>query len=574
MNARIAHELPIGIIELMATTPHVPALLRGTETHDPACKLVCQLLRHTDDRQFIHTLVLASLPSNYQGNTPSEIESMIEWAIANPPAPGPRPKSGQTAAQAAMEIPAVRDMHLFHTSLKEAYASVTTVAGGPLTLRLKEEMFKLWLQGQHYATFKRSLSDKIIQEIIEQLSARALFEGPEEVVHLRYAKHESDVWVDLGDESGAAVRITSTGWSIERTHDVRFRRGSGMLALPEPVEGGDICTLQNLTGLEDTNWKRVVAFLVNCMRPGGPFFALLIEGQQGSGKSVRASIIKRIVDPHRLDRIRLPSNEHDLIIQAQESLLLNFDNTSRVSNNLSDSLCALLTRTSFGTRKYYTDNELRIIEACRPVVINGIGEYARRPDLVDRSIPLNLPAITGPRSTEDELQTKLTTILPAMLGVFYNAVSRALRKWSTVRLDTSIRMADAARWITAAEEEFGFVSGELVSAILEGQSVLLADVVVNDPLYLALMRIVGDGPYTGMMSDLHECIRIVGENEKGLPSTAAHLSNALQRLVPAGASLGLHIELLTRSHKGRQVRVWRDGQENQKSGKWVRPTPI
>jgi hypothetical protein len=571
-NPPFSPEISIRLIALTATSAHIPALLRGKTTHDPARDFICQLLHHTKDRDLLHAIIEAALPPDYSGNTLSEIDAMIDWATAHSTASASQSQSKPTATQAALEIPAVREIHLFHNPLKEPYATVRTAAGGPLTVGVGKEIFKLWMQGQYYAANGRPLTEKATQEIIEQLSARALFDGPEEIVHLRYADHDEAVWVDLGDETGAAIRIAKTGWSIEKDHNVRFRRGTGMLPLPEPVAGGDLEMLRALTGLEGTNWRRVVAFLVNCLKPGGPYFVLLAEGQQGSGKSVLGSTAKRIIDPHQLDRIRLPRNEHDLIIQAQESALLNFDNTSKVSDNLSDSLCALSTRTSFGTRKYYTDNEIRIMEACRPVMINGIGEYARRPDLVDRSIPLNLPSIDGPRRTEEELKAKLIEILPAILGVLYDAVSRALRIRDSVHFDTQIRMADAARWITAAEGELGFKPGELVAAVLEGQSVLLTDVAVNDPLYIVLMKIVEDGLYEGMMADLHDAIGLITDREKGLPKTAAHLSNALQRLKPAADGLGLHIDLIGRSQKGRQVRIWRDGQEHQeRKSKWTRP---
>lgn len=405
------------------------------------------------------------------------------------------------------------------------------------------------------------------------MKAKALYDSKQVSVYVRYAYVAGEVWIDLGDQSGAAVRITSNGWTIESTHDVVFRRPSGMRALPHPIGDGSIDELRRITALDDDNWKRFVAFLLNCLYPLGPFMLLLVEGQQGTGKSVLAGAAKQVIDPHQLERIRLPGNEHDLVIQASHSWLLAFDNASHVRNDVSDALCALATGTSYGTRKYYTDNELRIICAKRPVMINGIGEFARRPDLLDRSITLSLSELPGPRRTESQIFGELAAALPSILGVLYDGVAHALRSFKAVELKQEFRMIDAGRWITAAEGYFGFKAGELVSAIKAGQLNTLVDVTANDPLVIALNVVIKDGPFVGMISQLYGAFQALELNrQSGIPKTPPLLSNALRRLAPAASAIGLKIELTPRSRKGREVRVWREGQDPDKQrGTWTLP---
>lgn len=292
------------------------------------------------------------------------------------------------------------------------------------------------------------------------------------------------------------------------------------------------------------------------MNPNGPYFLLLIEAEQGSGKSFLASLLKSLLDPSALARARLPESEHDLIIQAKESDLLNFDNASYISNRMSDALCSLATGSAFGTRKYYTDDELRLITACRPFILNGIGEYARRPDLLNRAIPLRLPTFSGPRKSEEELKAEFADMEPQLLGSLYTIVSQALKFRENVDPPASIRMADAARWLLAAESACGFPEGTFVEILGSSQEDLIADVVINDPVAVALAALVEGGPFDGRMGPLHSRLVEIG-NGKGLPTTPAHLSNYLKRIGPSLRTIGIHVEFGPKSQRGRTMKIWR-----------------
>src|SRR5438552_51284 len=102
-----------------------------------------------------------------------------------------------------------------------------------------------------------------------------------------------------------------------------------------------------------------------------------------------------------LEKFRLPSSDRDLMIQAKDNYLLIYDNVSGMKNDISDALCTLATGGGVATRRLYTDDELQIFNHCRPFVINGIGEFANRPDLVERSIVVILSSMPrGQRRTE------------------------------------------------------------------------------------------------------------------------------------------------------------------------------
>ena len=53
-------------------------------------------------------------------------------------------------------------------------------------------------------------------------------------LYMRCAEQDSELWLDLGDHTGRAVRITARGWSVEEHVPVLFKRTTLTAPLPEP----------------------------------------------------------------------------------------------------------------------------------------------------------------------------------------------------------------------------------------------------------------------------------------------------------------------------------------------------
>src|SRR5262245_51574453 len=99
------------------------------------------------------------------------------------------------------------------------------------------------------------------------------------------------------------------------------------------------------------------------------------------------------------------------MIKAKDFHLLSFDNTSGIKAAIYVSLCTVATGVAIEVRRLYSDDDLHMVSAIRPFVINGVAGCATRPDLIDRGIPINLPALTEDRrKTESDLLAELDTI--------------------------------------------------------------------------------------------------------------------------------------------------------------------
>ena len=70
---------------------------------------------------------------------------------------------------------------------------------------------------------------------------------------------------------------------------------------------------------------------------------------------------------------------------------------------MSDALCRLVFGGGFSGRALYSNDERNIIQAQRPVMLNGIEDFVRRGDLRDRCAFLQLsPILSANRRAENE----------------------------------------------------------------------------------------------------------------------------------------------------------------------------
>src|SRR5262249_52909435 len=144
--------------------------------------------------------------------------------------------------------------------------------------------------------------------------------------------------------------------------------------------------------------------------------------------------------------------ERELMIAANNSYLLGFDNLSGLAVWLSDTLCRLASGGSFAVRQLYTDDGEMPVQAARPILLNGIGRGVSPPDLGDRAIFLTLAPIgEAQRRPETELWREFEIARPRILGALLDAVVHGLQTMGRVHLDRLPRMADFALWAAACE---------------------------------------------------------------------------------------------------------------------------
>jgi hypothetical protein len=220
-------------------------------------------------------------------------------------------------------------------------------------------------------------------------------------------------------------------------------------------------------------------------------------GEQGSCKTTSAKVARRNVDPNAAPTRTSPRSTDDLMVAANNSRCLAFDNLSVVSTELSDALCCLATGAGWGKRAHYTNGDETLMAATRPVILNGIEEMASRSDLLDRCVVLDLPEMPKEqRKPEKEFWAEYDKAEPGILGGLYDAVSAALRNLDATRERTKSlpRMADFALWCVAAEEAMGLKPGAFLKAYEANRLAANQTALESTPVAAALIALLDKKP--------------------------------------------------------------------------------
>ncbi|MGQ4274939.1 bifunctional DNA primase/polymerase [Terrihabitans sp. B22-R8] len=547
------HEM--ALIKVVIGSDYTAAIIGGKTTHEAGVGLSAQLVASGATDEEIRSLFEALLPDDYNGDTLEELPGWV--ASAREKGFGTERSDKKSLTAALVGLVTSSSAELFNDGDRTAFASVP-MQEGIATYRVLSEDFALWLRHQAHVTLGKAVGAGPLTEALGTIEALALFEGATRRIDIRVAGDDQKIEIDLGTRDGRTVAITSDGWKVNPTSLHKFVRGAGFDVLPEPARGGSLRVLQTFLGLDDQNYNLLIAFLLNALKPTGPYFILLVEGEQGSGKSFFCEVIKRVIDPNKASRLRLPDNEKDLMIQAKDYRLLNFDNASGMRGDMSDVLCALATGSGIAVRKLYTNGDLHVMTYARPFVINGIAGYANRADLMERAIPIKLPPMQeGSRKTEAEMLAEFESILPGVLGALYDAVAAALRNYHQADFPRHIRMADSARFIHAADAAFD-EPGAIINAITAAQHNFIVDRISDEPLVIKLRAITRHGTFTGYVADLFATFDL---SDQGLPRSPSRLSNALDRMRPAMAKAGVYVEFMARDRRGRPLKIWSDPTE-------------
>jgi hypothetical protein len=320
------------------------------------------------------------------------------------------------------------------------------------------------------------------------------------------------------------------------------------------MPGGKIGDLRPFLNVgDDHDYHLLVCWILSALRNFGPYPVLVITGEQGSAKSTFTEVLKRILDPSAAPRRSLPRNEQDLFISAQNAHVLAFDNVSGIPDWLSDALCRLATGGGHASRLLWTNFDEAVIDAVRPVILNGIGEMVSRPDLADRAIFLRLPTIPeAERRPEGELMAAFEKALPRILGALYDAVAHGLRMLPETKLVSLPRMADFALWATACEPEF-CVPGTFKEAYRRNRDDAIDTVIDSDAVASAVRELMTvktewRGTATQLSEELRSGTSDTTLKGSGLPKTPQHLSGRLNRAVPFLRHIGIVVEFSREGH--------------------------
>lgn len=416
--------------------------------------------------------------------------------------------------------------------------------------RLDSESVQQYLQHLYYRHEQSLISGQALGDAVGLLRAKANFEGQKYVTALRVAHLNGCTYLDLGSDDWSIVEIGAGEWRIISSEDcpVRFIRSGNLLPIPVPIHGGTVEELAEFINVDFSGLVLCTAWLLGAVSGLPPYSLLALSGEQGTGKSSAASVLRRLIDPHKADRRRLSDGERDLFIAAHNNHVLVFDNASYLPPRFSDALCTLATGGGYAGRAPYKGAEELVFNVSRPVVLNGIPDLLARPDLADRALTVTLrPMKKGQRRAEREFWKDFDKARPKLLGALLTALAHGLLHLDDITVEDLPRMADFAKLVVASEDVLPWPKGTFVAEYAVMRSEITCAALEGNLIFKAIQNLIDDnGSWLGSTGALLVLLTHRefpdGRAQRTWPTSSRALGEELRRLAPALRSLGYVVE--------------------------------
>ncbi len=349
-----------------------------------------------------------------------------------------------------------KNMSFFHDGQSNAYVAIE-ISGHQEIWPCKSKTIRRWLTNEFWKAEEKALGAEAVKSVVAVLEAIATFDGQLHELSNRATWSNEELWYDLTNDEWQAIKINERGWEVVDTPPILFRRYSHNKSQVMPVQGGDAELFLKYVTIKDPQQQLLLMVsLISYFIPGFPHPITVVFGAQGSAKSTLSKLLRQIIDPSSIEVASLPDKHKELVQALAHHYFLFFDNVSHISESTSDTLCKAVTGSGFIKREMYSDDEDIIYNLKRCMGINSINLIGTRPDLLERSLLLELSRIEPEdRKMEQDLMADFEGDLPFILGGVFDVLVKAIKIKPTIKLTSAPRMADFASWGSAIAEALG-----------------------------------------------------------------------------------------------------------------------
>ena len=399
-------------------------------------------------------------------------------------------------SEIALELVSAHCLELFADQYGKPYA-VIRVNDHTETIALASTNFKHWIARLYYNQKQETLSSEDINGVLLTLKGRALFDGQRRHIEIRTARvtdGDPAIYYDLTNPKWECVKVTPDGWTVEQA-PVLFARynNNSQQAAPEVDYPGDIFDqFLKLTNIASDEHRLLFkCYVVSLFIPHISKPVLITHGEQGSGKSFLQRFVKKIVDPSAAEKLSFPKSPTELTQQLSHNYVALYDNVSHLDDWISDELCKAVDGSGSSKRALYSDDDDVIYNFRRCIMLNGINIVARKPDLLDRSIIIQLERIAREnRKKESQLMAELDAIKPALLGYIFDILVQVLQRQGEVQLREYPRMADFAETGELIARCMGNNPEEFTRAYFNNIKLQTQEVLESNQVATAIMKLM------------------------------------------------------------------------------------
>lgn len=443
---------------------------------------------------------------------------------------------------------------------------------------LDGEEIRIWLAGlyadRHKGAILRTSTIKDAKEAI--ISQLMRIRPPVKMdLQVKTIKQGDAIYYDLGGDNWQCVKISPpTVEMMPAPLGLRRTKAQGAQIMPDlTAQPDDLDRLTVKMRITDEADKLLVkAIACAGIMPGIPHPILWMTGGQGSGKSMRAMMLKAVIDPAVLKQTSLPDNRKDLGVLLSNCHCLILDNVdSPFTSWQVEMLCQAVTGGAAVARELFSDGDIAINVFNKAVLIfTSIGVVTNAPDLIDRAILLPVDDLTeDDRRSEAVILREFEEDRPRILGAVFESVRRALAVLPEVEAEfergewRQQRMADFTIFGEAlARGAWGKEPGEFLQAYLKRISAAAEEIVSGDLAMSTLQefireRIVWKGTAKTLLHELEKMNRYEDEKwqppSRGWPRTPNALGMKIRKYKTDLLRQGIKIDHTRQGDAGEKI---------------------
>lgn len=451
---------------------------------------------------------------------------------------------------------------LFHDEQKASYVRINNSDHFEIW-KINSKNFNHYLSALYYNATNTPINAESKNNVLSVLSAKAVFEGKMYKLNNRVAEHEGAFWYDLANDKWQVVKITESGSEVVDNPPIIFQKYSHQLPQPLPISGVELSNYLKFFNIKnEINEILLLCWILSCFIPDIPHPALYLYGIQGAAKSTCQRLLKRLIDHSSIDLSVLISDKAEIAQLLSHHWLINFDNVSEMSDEISDTLCRAISGYAFSKRELYSDDNDVILKIKRCIGINGINMVAIRPDLLERSIIIELePILSSKRYSEKEVLERFDAEKAAFLGACFDVISKAMKIKKDLKLDNKPRMSDFFEWGYCFTQAMGYKPEVFIDAYTHNLKTQYLESIYSDWVMKLLYEFINERlSWEGTSEDLNSelfklaCNNGLIEYKREWKVTPNSLGKKLNRYKPAFEQLDISIDKL-HTHSKRIISI-------------------
>ena len=405
-------------------------------------------------------------------------------------------------------------------------------------------------------TLKRSE----LNDINQDLTAYAEMSGKIHNVWSRVASIDGGIEIDMADEENTRIRVTAGNVTIiEDGSETVYYRNPVSQPMVMPANDGDLSSLNKYINLSPSDMVLFTAWLSYTLahpkNNSSKYVHLVLQGDEGTGKSFACKTIINLLDPSRLGLQPFPSNAKDLAIAAQHAHVLCYDNLRGFKHQMADILCMASTGGTISNRALYTDADQHLYNLHAPLVLNGIHSFINQSDLAQRCLSVRTLAMPeSQRKSEAQMMKELETDLPVILKGLLDLVAKVFLDLPNAEVTHPERMYDFVRWLAAMEKVRKIPAGIYQAAYSDVLHEAQLDSLMENLLSSMVIeftstqkKLIQTGQWSGtpaqLMSELNDLSTYRSIRSEEWPQNAIALSKRLNALKASLRTQDIDVEL-------------------------------